>query len=121
MTDKEQKMIFAKNLNYFIANSGKRQIDVCNDLGIKKTTLNNWCIGKSIPKMSGIQKLADYFGIGKSDLVDDKLYNADASFDARFLNDAEAKEIISKYYNLSADKQAMARNYIDFLFNENQK
>ncbi len=72
MTEEEQKKIFSKNLNYFIANSGKQQKEVASDLGISPTTFNTWCVGKIMPRMGKVQAIADYFGIGKSDLIDDK-------------------------------------------------
>ena len=65
MTEEEQRRIFSKNLNYYISNSGKQQKEIAVDLGISPTTFNTWCVGK-------VQAIADYFNIGKSDLIDDK-------------------------------------------------
>lgn len=72
MTDEEQKAIFSKNLNKYIYQSGKQQKEVAHDLGYSPTTFNTWCVGKIIPSTGKIQKIADYFNIGKSDLLDDK-------------------------------------------------
>ncbi len=72
MTDEEQKKIFSKNLNFYISNSGKQQKEIAKDLDISPTTFNTWCVGKIMPRMGKVQKIADYFGIGKSDLIDDK-------------------------------------------------
>lgn len=72
MTDEEQKRIFSKNINYYIAQSGMQQKDVAKALGFNPTTFNTWCVGKIIPSAGKIQKIADYFKIGKSDLLDDK-------------------------------------------------
>lgn len=49
-----------------------QQKDVAKALGFNPTTFNTWCVGKIIPSASKIQKIADYFKIGKSDLLDDK-------------------------------------------------
>lgn len=72
MTDEEQKRIFAKNINFYISQSGKQQKEVAKDLGYSATTFNTWCVGKILPSTGKIQKIADYFNIGKSDLLDDK-------------------------------------------------
>lgn len=72
MTDEEQKKIFSKNINYYINQSGKQQKEIAKDLGYNPTTFNTWCVGKIIPSAGKVQKIADYFGIGKSDLLDDK-------------------------------------------------
>ena len=77
--DEEQKKIFAKNLNYYISKSGKMQNEIAKDLGFPATTFNTWCMGKVMPKMGKVQKLADYFGIGKTDLVDEKSRNYSVS------------------------------------------
>ena len=72
MTDEEQKKIFSKNINFYISQSGKQQKEIAKDLGYSPTTFNTWCVGKIIPSAGKVQKIADYFGIGKSDLLDDK-------------------------------------------------
>lgn len=72
VTDEEQKKIFAKNLSKYISLNQKQQKEVADDLGINPTTLNMWCNGNSMPSVGKIQKLADYFRIGKSDLTDEK-------------------------------------------------
>lgn len=72
MTDEEQKKVFSKNINFYISQSGKQQKEIAKELGYNPTTFNTWCVGKIIPSTGKIQKIADYFGIGKSDLLDDK-------------------------------------------------
>ena len=71
MTDREQKEIFSKNLNRLIENSGKQQKEVALEMDIAPTTLNNWCVGLSLPKYGKITKLAEYFKCDVSDLVDE--------------------------------------------------
>lgn len=72
LNDEEQRRIFSRNLNKYIRKSGKQQKEVAKDLGFEPTTFNTWCVGKAMPKMGKVQALADYFGILKSDLIDDK-------------------------------------------------
>ena len=72
MTDDEQRKIFSKNINKYIEQSGKLQKEIAKELGYSPTTFNTWCVGKIIPSAGKIQKIADYFNIGKSDLLDDK-------------------------------------------------
>ena len=72
MTEEEQKRIFSKNINFYISQSGKQQKEVAKELGYNPTTFNTWCVGKIVPSAGKVQRIADYFGIGKSDLLDDK-------------------------------------------------
>lgn len=72
MTDSEQKKIFSKNLNKYIALSNKTQKEIADNIEVSPQTFNTWCQGIALPRMGKVQKLADYFNIGKSDLIDDK-------------------------------------------------
>ena len=75
MTDEMQKKIFGNNLSYYVdkrrRTTGQGQKDIAADLGIASSTFNNWCNGKSMAPVSKVQQLADYFGIKKSDLLDE--------------------------------------------------
>lgn len=73
MTDKEQKKIFARNLNNYLAQSGKTQKEVADAIKVSPQTFNTWCKGIAIPRMGKVQLLADYFKIGKSDLIENKI------------------------------------------------
>ncbi len=86
MTDEDQKRIFSKNLNYYISQSDKQQKEIAKLLGYSPTTFNTWCVGKIIPSTGKIQKIADFFGISKSDLLDEH------SDDSYYLDAATAKK-----------------------------
>lgn len=72
MDDKEQKRIFAKNLNNLLSIHNKTQKEVADAISVSPQTFNTWCQGIALPRMGKVQSLADYFHIGKSDLIDDK-------------------------------------------------
>lgn len=122
MTDEEQKRIFAKNLNNYMLLNKKQQIDVAKDLDINPTTLNMWCKGNSMPNVGKIQKLADYFRIGKSDLTDEK---ENQDIDSEYseiamkigLTDARFKKVIVECSKLSADKKDLLCEFFEkFIF-----
>lgn len=72
LTDEEQKKIFSKNLNHYISLSNKTQKEIADSIDVSPQTFNTWCQGIAIPRMGKVQRLADYFNVGKSDLIDDK-------------------------------------------------
>ncbi len=72
MSDELQKKIFSKNLNKYISRSGKKQTEIAADIKVIPQTLNSWCTGQAMPRIGKIQLLADYFGINKSDLLEEK-------------------------------------------------
>lgn len=75
MTEDEQKKIFSRNLNRYIDMSQKTQREIAHAIDVSPQTFNTWCQGIAIPRMGKVQRLADYFNIGKSDLIDDKPIN----------------------------------------------
>ena len=70
MTDIEQKKIFSKNLNYYLSKANKTQREVADAISVSPQTFNTWCQGIALPRMGKVQRLADYFHIEKSDLID---------------------------------------------------
>lgn len=72
MTDEEQKKIFAHNLNRYLSINNKAQKEVADAINVSPQTFNTWCQGIALPRMGKVQSLADYFGINKSDLIEDK-------------------------------------------------
>ena len=45
---------------------------MCEALGVKYTTLTDWVNGNSYPRIDKIEMMANFFGIEKSDLVEDR-------------------------------------------------
>lgn len=72
MSESEYKEIFSKNLRYYLELNEKNQMDLVHDLGIGQSTISSWCTSAKLPRMNKIQMLADYFGIEKSDLLEEK-------------------------------------------------
>lgn len=64
------KEIMAINIKRFMAMKGVDRNTVCAALGIKYTTLTDWINAKTYPRIDKIEKLANYFGVDKSDLVE---------------------------------------------------
>ena len=72
MSDLGNKEVFAKNLQYYMKLNNKTRNDVCRDLEIPYSTFTDWCNANIYPRIDKIQLLANYFGIQKSDLVENK-------------------------------------------------
>ena len=72
MSDLGNKDIFSRNLRTLMQRSGKERNQVCEDLGFKYTTFTDWYNGNKYPRIDKIELLANYFGVLKSDLIEDK-------------------------------------------------
>lgn len=66
------KEIMAKNIQFYMDKYGKSRQDMCNALGVKYTTFTDWVKGNSYPRIDKIELMANYFGISKSDLVEER-------------------------------------------------
>lgn len=107
MTDEEQKRIFSKNLRYYLNLNNMQQKELAQILEIRPSTITNWLKQTAMPQVSTIQKIADYFRIGKSDLVDEKL-DSDSNLDARIISDIRTVNMVKMFYSLSvADREAI--------------
>lgn len=66
------KAVFSHNLRTLMQRFGKERKQICDDLGFKYTTFNDWYNGNKYPRIDKIEMLANYFGVLKSDLIEDK-------------------------------------------------
>ena len=71
MSDIGNKDVFAKNLAYYVDKSGKSRGEICEDLGIVYSTFSEWINARKYPRIDKIELLANYFGILKSQLIED--------------------------------------------------
>lgn len=110
MTEKEQKNIFSKNLSNLIYTNNMTQLELSKAIGESKSNVNNWCRGTALPDLIKIQKIADYFGIVKSDLTED---HSEVSTDEEYaeicakigMTDSEFASIIIDYYKQTKEKK----------------
>ena len=66
------KEIMSRNIKYYLQKSGKTRNDLVADLNLKYMTVSDWINGKTYPRIDKIEMLANYFGVMKSDLVEDR-------------------------------------------------
>ena len=71
MSNIGNKEIFAKNLAHYLERSGKDQKEMAEIVGVAPSTFNEWMKAKKYPRMDKIEMLANYFGILKSDLIEE--------------------------------------------------
>ena len=72
MTSLGNKAILSKNLKYYIERSGKDRRELAETWGFPYSTVTEWINGKKYPRIDRIEIMADYFGIQKSDLIEEK-------------------------------------------------
>ncbi len=123
MSDELQKKIFAKNLRHYLDRENKTQKEVADAIGVSPQTFNTWLQMVALPRMGKVQAVADYFGVNKSDLLEDKGTQEE---DNSYYIDEEAKELAQFLFknpeyrilfdaakDVSADNLEMVKTIID--------
>ena len=72
MQTEQNKKIMAKNIKKYMEAKGVTNQQICEALGFKYTTFLDWIKGVTYPRIGKIEAMADYFGIQKSDLIEEK-------------------------------------------------
>lgn len=108
MDDLGNKEIFAKNLNYYMNLNRVDRNKLCDDLGFKYTTVREWTNGTAYPRIDKIEAMANYFGIAKSDLIEDKTNKQFDELDALF----------SKYKDKLSEKD---KEHIKFIIEQTKR
>ena len=111
MTDKEQKEIFARNLNHLLSVHNKSQREVAEAIDVSPQTFNTWCQAIAIPRMGKVQRLADYFNIPKSHLIDEINDTDSISNPRRFLSQDQS-DLLDEFQKLNSVGRQKARDYI---------
>ena len=72
MSSLGNKAILSKNLRYYIEKSGRDRRELAETWGFPYSTVTDWINGNKYPRIDRIEIMADYFGILKSDLIEEK-------------------------------------------------
>lgn len=72
MTALGNKHIMADNIAYYMSVKGVDRNQLCDDLNFKYSTVSEWLAAKKYPRIDKIEIMAEYFGITKSDLIEER-------------------------------------------------
>ena len=66
------KPVMAANIKYYMKEKGINAKDLSKALNVPYTTVLSWTKAEYYPRIDKIEMMSDYFGILKSDLIEDK-------------------------------------------------
>ena len=122
MTNLGNKEILSKNLRRYIEKSGKERRELADIWGFPYSTVTEWVNGRKYPRIDRIEIMADYFGILKSDLIEDKSEelwqmkknnNAIADIVVRMRTDEKFMSIVEKLNALDEKKLLSIGSLLD--------
>lgn len=103
MNSDNSKQALARNIKRYMDKKGVTNQQICDDLGFKYTTFMDIIKGVSYPRIWRIEAMADYFGVLKSDLIEDR-------------SEEKAKEIDEMRQNNDALSSVVVRMRMDDKF-----
>lgn len=117
MDEKKRMRIIAENITHFRKQRGITQKELAKEVGITASTMTDYMKLRSAPSFGVIQKLADYFGVKKSDI--------DTTFKEESINSSSAvlskSKIQSIYDELEPLEQRKVVTYAEKLRDEQEK
>ena len=117
MDEKKRMRIIAENITHFRKQRGITQKELAKEVGITASTMTDYMKLRSAPSFGVIQKLADYFGVKKSDI--------DTTFKEESINSFSAalskSKIQSIYDELEPLEQRKVVIYAEKLRDEQEK
>lgn len=114
MSSIDSRKIFARNLRRFLDDRGMQDKDLMAITGASQTAISDWLNAKKFPRIDKIEKLANYFGVRKSDLIED--HSAMATY-----RETLVEEMTRKLMLLPPEDRAKAVDYLNYLVEQSKK
>lgn len=118
MDEKKRMQIIAENITHFRKQRGITQKELAKEVGITASTMTDYMKLRSAPSFGVIQKLADYFGVKKSDI--DTTFKEESTNSLPDAPDSLTQQIMDKVVQLiTPNKKIVLRTSEELL--ESQK
>lgn len=70
------KETMARNIKYYMDLNSVSSVDMCKILDVPASTFSYWINARTYPRIDKIERMANYFGVSKSDLVEERIVNS---------------------------------------------
>lgn len=120
---KWSKETMATNLSYYMELFDLERADIMRICNVSKATVGHWLNATRYPRIDYIEIMAEYFGINKSDLIEDKNRTSQeeitlkAKRAARIAKDKDLAEMIDMYIALPDDKKRTVKQMVADYYN----
>lgn len=125
MDETRAKKVFVENLKYYMELKDVTQKEVAEYCEVSRGTFCDWVKGRAFPRMGKLQKLAEYFNIEKSSLIEERSYQSSyfLNKEAKILqedlvSDADAVEIYHAIKKLSPTNREIVKSLLKSLNKE---
>ena len=105
--------VMAANIQYYLSLHRMERKDLAECLNSKYTTVCGWLTAKSYPRIDKIEKMAQVFGIAKSDLVEKREIAKPVTDN----DDGNLEQLIDAIQDLNLEELRQACDYVLLLKN----
>ena len=120
MDEKKRMKIIAENITHFRKQRGITQKELAKEVGITASTMTDYMKLRSAPSFGVIQKLADYFGVKKSDI--DTTFKEESTNSLPDAPDSLTQQITDKVVQLTTpNKKIVLRTSEELLESQNEE
>ena len=120
MDEKKRMQIIAENITHFRKQRGITQKELAKEVGITASTMTDYMKLRSAPSFGVIQKLADYFGVKKSDI--DTTFKEESTNSLPDASDLLTQQITDKVVQLTTqNKKIVLRTSEELLESQNEE
>lgn len=91
------KEVFSKNLKKYMELNNVSQKELAEVVGVAAPTVSEWLATKKFPRIDKIEIMANYFGILKSDLIEEKENKKPAISSERERKLMKLTELLDRY------------------------
>lgn len=116
MDEKKRMQIIAENITHFRKQRGITQKELAKEVGITASTMTDYMKLRSAPSFGVIQKLADYFGVKKSDI--DTTFKEESINSLSDAPDLLTQQITNTARKLNTDNKKIVLRTSEDLLNE---
>jgi len=113
--DLGNKALMAANIKRLLDKRGITGKDLADAIGVPPTTLYSWTQAQAYPRIDKIEMMANYFGVSKSDLVEDPETVKMRRLEAAFYDRPEMRMLFSIAEDCSTEEIEQAIKIIEAL------
>lgn len=124
MSTIRSRQIFSTNLQHYVEKSGKSQKEICDALGMASSTFNDWMLAKNYPRIDMVERLARYFNITKSDLIEEATHDRKTKINQndqiadiviKMTTDEDLLKMVRALSTLDGEKREAVRSLLNVL------
>ena len=71
MSEQELNQVIANNISFLLQTKGKSQSELADYMNVSQATVSNWCKGIKTPRMDKIDKIAVFFNVNRSRIMEE--------------------------------------------------